>query len=159
MRIRVATDIADKDWIALRREFIPELGAEEHVEFLRQYADSLFMLQGFIALDQGSGAVGFAEASVRKEPVNGCRPGRVAFLEGIYVRPESRQYGVARSLCLEVERWGASHGCREFASDVFEDDSDSIAAHRALGFAESERAVFFRKPVRPGLRLKQSGSE
>ena len=104
-------------------------------------------LQGFIALDERDRAVGFAEASVRDEPVNGCRPGRVAFLEGIYVQPDSRQRGYASSLCREVERWGAGHGCREFASDVFEHDTASIAAHKALGFTETERSVFFRKAL------------
>jgi len=159
MPVRVATDIRDNDWIALRREFIPELGKKEHAEFLRDFSGALFMFQGFIALDNRSRAVGFAEASVRTEPVNGCRPGRVTFLEGIYVRPEFRQRGYASSLCLEVERWGARHGCREFASDVFEYDADSIAAHKALGFAETERAVFFRKPVRPEFCLATSGSK
>jgi aminoglycoside 6'-N-acetyltransferase I len=159
MQVRVATDTKDKDWIALRREFIPELGKKGHTAFLREFADALFMFQGFIALDNRSRAVGFAEASVRTEPVNGCRPGRVIFLEGIYVRPEFRQRGYAISLCLEIERWGARHGCREFASDVFEYDADSIAAHKALGFAETERAVFFRKPVRPEFCLETSGSK
>jgi aminoglycoside 6'-N-acetyltransferase I len=159
MQVRVATDIKDRDWIALRREFIPELGEQEHAEFLREFSGALFKFQGFIALDDRSRAVGFAEASVRTEPVNGCRPGRVTFLEGIYVQPESRQRGYASSLCLEVERWGAGHGCREFASDVFEYDADSIAAHKALGFAETERTVFFRKPVRPEFCLATSGSK
>ena len=148
MRVRVATDVTDRDWLALRGEFIPELGEQEHVEFLRAYASALTVFRGFIALDERSLAVGFAEASVRSEPVNGCRPGRVAFLEGIYVQPASRQRGVAKCLCREIERCGASQGCREFASDVFEHDTDSIAAHSALGFTETERSVSFRKPLR-----------
>jgi aminoglycoside 6'-N-acetyltransferase I len=148
MHVRVATDVADRDWLDLRREFIPEVDRQGHAEFLQVFSASLPVLRGFIAIDERQGAIGLAEASIRAEPVNGCRPGRVVFLEGIYVQPHWRHRGCAKSLCREVERWGASEGCTEFASDVFEQDTDSIAAHQALGFEETERNVYFRKCLR-----------
>ena len=159
MRTRITADIADNDWITLRREFIPELSEEDHVDFLRAFAATLPEFQAFIALDNCSRAVGFAEASIRTEPVNGCRPGRVAFLEGIYVQPELRGRGYAKLLCLEVERWGVSQGCREFASDVFDDDVNSIAAHQALGFVKTECSVFFRKPISSDTALHPANSK
>jgi aminoglycoside 6'-N-acetyltransferase I len=159
MRVRRTTDVEDEDWINLRREFIPELDKQGQVDFLRAFASTLPLFEGFIALDERERAVGFAEASVRTEPVNGCRPGRVAFLEGIYVQPGSRQLGYAKTLCLEVERWAANQDCREFASDVLDDDANSLAAHKALGFTETERSVFFHKPVRAEFSSQHSGSK
>ena len=62
-----------------------------------------------------------------------------------WVRPEHRGRGVARALCEAAGRWGGEKGCREFASDVYIDDHDSLAAHVGLGFEETERVVYFRK--------------
>ena len=50
-------------------------------------------------------------------------------------------------ICDAAGRWGLEQGCREFASDVYIDDHDSLAAHRGLGFEETERVVYFRKPL------------
>jgi aminoglycoside 6'-N-acetyltransferase I len=52
-------------------------------------------------------------------------------------------------LCAAAEQWGRDQGCREFASDVYTDDGDSLAAHAGLGFAETERVVYFRKLLFP----------
>jgi aminoglycoside 6'-N-acetyltransferase I len=89
--------------------------------------------------------MGFAEVAVRGDFVNGCEHRPALFLEGIYVRPEHRGRGVARALCDAAGDWGLAQGCREFASDVYIDDHDSLAAHRGLGFEETERVVYFRK--------------
>ena len=59
--------------------------------------------------------VGFAEVSVRTDYVNGCKSSPVAFLEGIYVRPEFRRHGVARLLYQEAERWGRARGAPRWA--------------------------------------------
>ena len=83
--------------------------------------------------------------AVRSDFVNGCEHRPALFLEGIYVRPEHRGRGVARDLCEAAGEWGRGQGCREFASDVYVDDHDSLAAHRGLGFEETERVVYFRK--------------
>ncbi|AZW16199.1 GNAT family N-acetyltransferase [Bordetella hinzii] len=92
-------------------------------------------------------AVGLAEAALRRDYVNGCETSPVAFLEGLYVVPDSRRQGVGAALCAEIERWGREQGCREFASDTALDNHASQALHRRLGFAETERVVFFRKPL------------
>jgi aminoglycoside 6'-N-acetyltransferase I len=90
-------------------------------------------------------AVGFIEASVRTDYVNGTQSSPVAFLEGLYVVPEARRKGVARALVAAVERWGCDVGCSEFASDASIENQLSHTVHRALGFQETERVVFFRK--------------
>ena len=46
-----------------------------------------------------------------------------------------------------AEEWAAAQGCREVASDAHPENAVSLAAHRALGFEESSRAVHLRKPL------------
>ena len=99
----------------------------------------------FVAYSNSRQPVGFAEASVRRDYVNGTESSPVAFLEGLYVIPEARRTGIARSLVAEVVRWAQGAGCRELASDALLDNHVSHAVHRALGFEETERVVFFRK--------------
>jgi aminoglycoside 6'-N-acetyltransferase I len=101
----------------------------------------------FIAYSSPGQAVGFAEASVRTDYVNGANSSPVAFLEGLYVVPEARCEGIAASLISAVSRWAHSVGCSELASDALLENETSHAVHRALGFQETERVVFFRRTL------------
>jgi aminoglycoside 6'-N-acetyltransferase I len=91
---------------------------------------------------------GFAEASIRTDYVNGTDAAPVAFLECLYVAPEARRRGCARALVTAVHAWGRARGCREFASDASLANADCQAEHRALGFVETERSVYFRRSLR-----------
>lgn len=145
MEIVSTDDPSDPSWLTLRAEFIPEIGAEEQRTFLRAFARDSAAFRAFVAQHPQAGLLGFAEVAVRTDFVNGCEHRPALFLEGIFVRPEHRGRGVARALCDAAARWGLEQGCREFASDVYIDDHDSLAAHRGLGFEETERVVYFRK--------------
>jgi aminoglycoside 6'-N-acetyltransferase I len=134
LQITSTADPEDADWLTLRVEFIPEESPDEQRAFLRRFV-------------REAGLLGFAEVAVRTDFVNGCKHRPALFLEGIYTRPEHRGRGVARALCEAAGRWGLEQGCREFASDVYIDDDNSLAAHRGLGFTETERVVYFRKPL------------
>lgn len=148
MNIFCTDNPSDKDWLELRGEFFPEDFPGEHEQFLRSnFGPGGFT--AFVARDADGTAMGFAEVAIRQDYVNGCKFRPALYLEGIYVRPAFRGQGVARELCAAAAGFGASHGCREFASDVFIDDQDSLAAHAALGFAETERVVYFRKIIAP----------
>jgi aminoglycoside 6'-N-acetyltransferase I len=98
-------------------------------------------------LSNSNQAVGFIEVAVRTDYVNGTDFSPVAFLEGIYVVPEARRRGTARALVAAAERWAINKGCREFASDAAIENELSHTMHRALGFEETKRAVFFRKAL------------
>lgn len=104
----------------------------------------------FLALTPEGEAIGLAEAAVRHDHVNGTNTSPVGFLEGLYVAPAHRRQGVARHLVAAVARWAALHGCEELASDALLDNETSHAMHLALGFEETERVVYFRKPLSPG---------
>lgn len=134
-------------WSQLRHAFWPDASATEHALDVQStfFADAK-AVAAFIAVD-GEKVIGFAEASLRNDYVNGCETSPVAFLEGIYVNPSNRRQGTARALCLAVEEWGRKAGCLEFASDTSPDNSASQMLHRALGFHETERVVFFKKPI------------
>ncbi len=147
MNIRQTRDPHDRDWIALRRQFIPELDATEHARFLERFAALSGGFAAFVASGENGRPTGFAEVSVRTDYVNGCAHRPALFLEGIYVIPSDRGRGVARALCEAAGGWGRAQGCREFASDVYTDDHDSLAAHAGLGFEETERVVYFRKSL------------
>ncbi len=79
--------------------------------------------------------------------MNWYKSSPVAFLEGIYVRPEFRRRGVARLLCQAAQRWGRSRECTELASDALIDNTVSHSMHHGLGFQETERVVYFRKDL------------
>ena len=94
-----------------------------------------------------TGIRAFAEATLRFDYVNGCDTSPVAFLEGIFVREEVRGSGVGRGLLEVVRDWAKERGCLELASDADIDNTASHAFHRALGFAETQRTVFFRQKL------------
>lgn len=146
MKIRCTNDPGDRDWLELRGEFFPEDFPGEHQQFLESL-EWRGRFTAFVAHDNHGMAMGFAEVAIRQDFVNGCQHRPALFLEGIFVRPEFRGHGIAKALCAAAEEFGAGQGCREFASDVFIDDHDSLAAHAALGFAETERVVYFRKNI------------
>ncbi len=133
----------------MRMALWPEASDAEH---LLGMADAL-RRGHYIRLARGANAValGFVEASKRADYVNGTDSSPVAFLEGIYVAPAFRRQGIARALVDAVENWAREEGCGELASDSLLPNTDAHATHKALGFEETERVVYFRK-VLPGAR-------
>ena len=134
-------------WRQMRQALWPEMKEEENLSETEAMltATSRFFVR--IAMNREDQPVGFVEATVRNDYVNGCATSPVVFLEGIYVEPWARRQGVARALAGAVEEWGRKMGCREFASDALLENSDSYAMHHALGFEETERVVYFRKDL------------
>ena len=134
----------DAGWLQLRAELWPHASTSEHVADLERWLQT-----GHFACVAYAGQtpVGLAEASSRSDYVNGTSTSPVAFLEGLYVVPTYRRRGVATSLVTEVRRWARSRGLTELASDSPLDNTVSHAVHRALGFAETERVVYFNSQV------------
>lgn len=142
--IAPATRADAADWLAMRLALWPDSAGEHEAEIealLARPEDTVTL----IARGPDGTAQGFVEAGLRRDYVNGCDTSPVAFLEGIFVRPEARRSGVARLLVSAVEAWARQQNCTEFASDAAPDNFASLDMHRALGFAETERVVFFRK--------------
>jgi len=145
MQIVPPASATDRSWLALRTQLWPDGSESEH---LRYMADALARGH-FVRLASAPDgtAVAFVEASQRVDYVNGTSTSPVAFLEGLYVAPSARRKGVARALVAEIERWAAARGCSVLASDSPIENVMAHATHRALGFEEMERVVYFRRAV------------
>ncbi|MGE5526942.1 MAG: aminoglycoside 6'-N-acetyltransferase [Rhodospirillaceae bacterium] len=143
--IEACVSVAQPGWLALREALWPHCSQAEHVAEMAQFLAAPDRYAQFVAYADSREAIGFAEASVRTDYVNGTESSPVAFLEGLYVAPTHRRRGVARSLVAAVAAWARSRGCREFASDAALENELSHTVHRRLGFAETERVVYFRK--------------
>jgi len=147
MQIRAPAGSDDRAWLGLRCALWPEVSAEQH---LSEMADVLGRSDYVrLAVTASGTAVGFVEASKRVDYVNGTSSSPVGFLEGLYVSPTFRRQGVARALVDAVAVWALHEGCSELASDSLLDNQVAHAAHRALGFEETERVVYFRRSLAP----------
>lgn len=145
MQIEPPTGADDRRWLSLRLQLWSHVSGSEH---LREMADA--MARGHcvrLALTSNGSAVGFVEASKRVDYVNGTSSSPVIFLEGLFVEPSARRKGVARALVAHVERLALAERCTEMASDSPLENVAAHAAHRALGFEETERVVYFRRAV------------
>lgn len=140
---------ADPNWLRLRRALWPDTGAREHQEEMASCTARPEGFGQFIARTQEDGPVGFAEASIRTDHVNGTDSSPVAFLEGLYVSPAARRRGVAKALVATVVEWARARGCSELASDTQLENTVSQAVHQRLGFRETGRVVYYNMRLPP----------
>jgi aminoglycoside 6'-N-acetyltransferase I len=134
-------------WLEFRLALWPDADCDDHRGYM---AISLAQPERFLQLmmyDAQRRPVGFIEGSIRGDYVNGTVTSPVGFVEGVYVAPEWRRKGVARQLYAAIGDWAKARGCRELASDALIDNETSQRAHRALGFQETERVVYFTKKL------------
>jgi aminoglycoside 6'-N-acetyltransferase I len=131
-------------WAAMRAALWPEEDEAAHAAGIAAVL-ARSNAWGFIAEADGA-AIGFAEVAMRPY-ANGCDSQPVAFLEGIWVAEPLRHRGVGRRLIAHIEAFLLARGFRELGSDTPLDNSASQDAPRGWGFAETERVVYFRKPL------------
>jgi len=134
-------------WLQMRVALWPDATADEHRGYM---AVSLAQPERFLQLmmyDEKRQPIGFIEGSIRSDYVNGTETSPVGFVEGVYVIPAMRRHGVARRLFEAIGDWAKARGCRELASDALLENEASQRAHRALGFKETERVVYFSKTL------------
>lgn len=146
MKVRSATAADIGPWSHLRAQLWPDDDAATHAAdiaetFLSGNPDQI----AFVAEDDTGRMIGFVEASIRRDYVDGCDTSPVAFGEGAFILPGLRGTGVGRALVEAVAEWGRAKGCTELASNALLDNGASHAFHEAVGFEETERVVFFRR--------------
>lgn len=146
MKIRPACAADVPAWAKMRAALWPDDDAAAHAAeiaetFLADAPDQM----AFVAEHEDGRLIGFVEASMRRDYVDGCDTSPVAFGEGAFILPEWRGAGVGRALVEAVAQWGRARGCTELASNALLDNIASHAFHRAIGFEETERVVFFRR--------------
>src|SRR5215207_2123351 len=113
------------DWLRLRKHLWDETGDDDHksemLDILDHYESQLVLLA-----DAGGRLVGFLEASIRPF-VEDCHTDHVGYLEGWFVEPEFRKYGIGRRLVKTAEAWAREKGCTEMASDAEIGNDSSLA--------------------------------
>ncbi len=148
MPIRIATHSDIQSWVELRAQLWDDtLLAQHRAEAVMMLAKSPYESIVFLDAVDGVGIRAFAEAALRHDHVNGCNTSPVAFLEGIYVRPQDRGSGIGKMLLNSIQAWAHERGCSELASDASIETEASHAFHTAFGFAETARVVYFCKPI------------
>ena len=146
MRIRHAAHNDQSEWLRMRSTLWPHASAEEHrAEMAEQLADE--KLFAVLVADRGNGQLaGFLEASLRRY-ADGCDTSPVGYIEGRYVDGDLRRQSVGGQLVKAAEQWARDRGCREMASDCDINNDVSFRSHLAIGYAEVERLIHFRKSL------------
>ena len=98
----------------------------------------------FVAERMAGGLAGFIEVGTRPY-AEGCESSPVPYIEAWFVDPDVRRQRIGASLFVAAEDWARALGFTEIASDVQVDNEVSIAAHRQLGYEETERLICFRR--------------
>jgi aminoglycoside 6'-N-acetyltransferase I len=105
-------------WLAMRRELWPQAEAGE----LAAEADAIVAVErderAFVYENDAGELDGMLELSLRSV-ADGCSGSPVPFVEGWYVRPQSRRRGIGRALIEAAIRWARAHGFDELASAQF----------------------------------------
>lgn len=134
-----------KPWLKLRKDLWPHCSEDTHVKQMQEYLRNPTKKIALIATSN-SLSLGFLEASI-KEEAEGCRDGKVGYLEGLYVLPNYRRHGIASSLTLEAEAWCFSKGCRYIASDTQLNNELSIKFHEDHGYKVTKKLIHFIKDL------------
>ena len=147
--VRVARPADREELARLRAALWPESSAEEHAkELLGILANRTFGTMPLVELvaEESHGVlVGFVEVGLRSH-ADGCDPSHaVGYVEDWYVAKNYRRRGIGRKLLAAAEDWARAQGCVEMASDALVGNEVSHRAHEALGYAEVDRCVRFRK--------------
>jgi aminoglycoside 6'-N-acetyltransferase I len=149
MNIESVQSLPAPDWLRMRLSLWQDTPVHEHLAEMHSLLSQPQRFVQFMARSPSGTALGFAEASLRTDYVNGTESSPVAFLEGLYVEPEARRQGVARALVDTVATWARTKGCRELASDTQLENLQSQAVHAQLGFTETDRVVCFNRALGP----------
>lgn len=144
--IKPCTSPEQAGWLQLRMALWPADRAE-HLQEMQELCAQPDRYAQFVAYSSLGEPQGLVEVALRSDYVNGTDSSPVGFLEGLYVAPGFRRQGIAATLVNTAQRWVKQQGCTEMASDALLDNTSSHAMHRALGFEETERVVYFRKPL------------
>ena len=145
-RIRPLREKDINQWFRLRKLLWEGSSDEEHRAEMRgvyEHTDSQLVL---VAETETEKLIGFLEASIRPF-VEDCHTDHVGYLEGWYVEPEFRRFGIGKKLVGEAEKWARSKGCREMASDAEVGNDLSLQAHLHLGYEETSQLVHLRKDL------------
>ena len=140
------TQAADsKKWAETRFKLWDSLSVDEHLGDISEILRSERRL-GYLAQLADRKPAGFAEVSIRAY-ANGCTAQPVPFLEGIWVDAQHRRQGIGRALVAKITSDLLVQGFHGLCSDAGIRNRRLHQAHENSGFSETDRVVYFRKPL------------
>ena len=134
-------------YFEMAKELFPNYSRKELRKDL-DHAIASVKNEAFFAI-QAEQIMGFVNVSVRSDYVEGATSTPVGYLEALYVKPEFRDQGIARDLCVQAETWAMENGCTQMGSDTWDWNKASIEFHKKLGFKEEDILVHFIKDIEP----------
>lgn len=130
---KMAVDLwPENEYEELSQEILFKLDSEKDMYFLAIIEDAV---------------VGFIYMSIRYDYVEGSSSSPVGYVEGIYVKSAYRYMGIGKELVAKGEEWAKAKGCKEIASDILFDNTDSYNFHSKVGFKEANRIICFIKDI------------
>jgi len=136
-----------EDWLNLSLALFTQYTREE-MEFVLKRRTQLNKNQTMMAKVAGL-PIGYVTVSIRSDHVEGTSSSPVGYLESIFVSPDFRNRGVARSLYEEGESWCKQQGCTEMGSDTWHWNTEAHEFHNQLGFQEVHTLTHFHKKIAP----------
>lgn len=126
-----------------------ELWPENELEDLKR--DFIYIIghlknKVFLAKNDGKG-IGFIHMTIRTDYVEGSSSSPVGYMEGLYVKPDYRNNGIAKELYEAGAKWAKSKGCSEVGSDCTLSNKLSNDFHYKIGFEEANKIVCFIKQI------------
>lgn len=144
-QIEILSDNTIEHLTTLSLELWPECDYDEEKE---QWQKLMHQADQYCALVKVNDTyVGFIHISTRYEYVEGADADKIAYLEGIYVKPAYRNHQIATSLLKSGEAWATSKGLNELGSDTEIDNQISQLFHQQAGFKEVNRIVCYMKTI------------
>jgi len=141
--VRATVEYLEK-WVKMRSDLWPNHSTEDLEAEALSFLETSSKTPVFLCIDQAGQVIGFLEGNIR-DYAEGCHTNQVGYVEGWYVDRTERGRGVGGKLMDAFFAWCLEMGISEAASDTWEWNEQSIKAHAALGFTETEKIVHFRK--------------
>jgi aminoglycoside 6'-N-acetyltransferase I len=134
-------------WAALLAKLHPDQNQAQFEQELEQLTLLPEPYVAFLAFADGGQPVGLIDARLRNY-AEGSPDLHAAYVEDLWVEPEYRRSGVARTLLHAVEAWARQQGVAWLGSDALLENGESHRWHLSLGFQEVERLVVFGKALK-----------
>jgi aminoglycoside 6'-N-acetyltransferase I len=132
-------------WEEMRKDLYHVLNNDSHLQEMENIFQSKVWYCQFIK-DENNRIIGLVELSSRNI-VDGCLSSPVAYLEGLYLKPEHRGKGKGKEVIKTILNWCKEKGFSELATDTELTNIEAQSFYKAVGFQETDRVVEYRIEV------------
>lgn len=146
MKIKEITKKDFSEWVKMGLLFWPKHTEEKVRKEFKRILNSK-KEKSFIDADNNRSFLGFINISIRNDYVEGSATSPVGYIEGIYVKKEYREKGIAKLLLKEAEKWFVKKGLSEVGSDAEVNNIISQKFHKNVGFKKGEAIVHYIKRI------------